>query len=163
MTAALWILAVLLVVAGLAGIVLPALPGIVLVWAGLLVGAWADGFQRAGWGVIAACTLIMLFALLADLLAGVLGARRLKAHWLALLGAAIGTVAGLATGLIGLVFLPLAGAVAGEWIARHREPGSALRAARVGLATWLGMLVGTAVKIACAFLMIGLFAASLWL
>jgi uncharacterized protein YqgC (DUF456 family) len=158
---ALWLLAGLLILIGLAGIVLPALPGVVLVWAGILVGAWADGFVRVGWGVLAACTALMLLALLIDLLAGMLGARRLNAHWLALLGAGVGTLLGLFTGLIGLIFMPLLGAIAGEWIARHQEPGIARRAAQVGLATWLGMLVGTAAKIGMAFLMLGLFAAAL--
>jgi len=77
----------LMILLGLAGIVLPALPGVVLVWAGILVGAWADGFVHVGWGILAACTALMLFALLVDLLAGVLGAKRLNAHWLALVGA----------------------------------------------------------------------------
>ncbi|MCK7593136.1 DUF456 domain-containing protein [Pseudomarimonas salicorniae] len=150
-----------MVLLGIAGIVLPALPGVALVWAGLLVGAWADGFTHVGWGVLAVCTALMLFALLVDLVAGVLGAKRLDAHWLALVGAGVGTVLGLFTGLIGLIFMPLLGAITGEWIARHREPGIARRAARVGVATWIGMLVGTAVKIACAFMMLGLFAAAM--
>lgn len=163
MEIALWILAGLLVLIGLAGIVLPALPGIALVWAGILVGAWADGFERVGAGILAVCTALMLLAMLVDLLAGMLGAKRLNAHWLALAGAAVGTVLGLFTGLIGLIFMPLVGAIAGEWIARHQEPDIARRAAQVGLATWLGMLIGTAVKISMAFLMLGLFAAALWL
>ena len=163
MDIALWILAALMILLGLAGIVLPALPGVVLVWAGILVGAWADGFVSVGWGVLAACTALMLFALLVDLLAGVLGAKRLNAHWLALLGAGIGTVLGLLTGLLGLLFMPLLGAIAGEWFARRDDPEIARRATQVGLATWIGMLVGTAVKIAMAFLMLGLFAAALLL
>ena len=161
MDIALWILAVLMILIGLAGIVLPALPGVVLVWTGILIGAWADDFTRVGWGVLAACTVLMLLALLIDLLAGMLGARRLKAHWLALAGAGVGTVLGLFTGLVGLIFMPLAGAIAAEWIARHQEPDIARRAAQFGIATWVGMLVGTAVKIAMAFLMLGLFIAAL--
>jgi uncharacterized protein YqgC (DUF456 family) len=158
---ALWVLAGVLILVGLAGIVLPALPGVVLVWAGILVGAWADDFTRVGWGVLAACTGLMLLAMLVDLLAGILGARRLNAHWLALVGAGVGTLLGLFTGLIGLIFMPLLGAIAGEWAARYREPDIARRAAKVGLATWIGMLVGTAVKISMAFLMLGLFTAAL--
>lgn len=161
MDIALWTLSVLMILIGLVGIVLPALPGVVLVWAGILLGAWIDGFSRVGWGVMAACTALMLLALLIDLVAGMLGARRLNAHWLALVGAGVGTLLGLFSGLIGLLFMPLLGAIAGEWIARHREPDIALRATQVGLATWVGMLVGTAVKIATAFLMLGLFVAAL--
>lgn len=157
----LWVLAGLLILLGIAGIVLPALPGVVLIWAGILLGAWADDFSRVGWGVLTACTILMLLAVLIDLLAGVLGARRLKAHWLALFGAGVGTVLGLFSGLLGLIFMPLLGAIAGEWIARHKEPNIARQAAKVGVATWIGMLVGTALKIALAFLMLGVFAAAL--
>lgn len=163
MDAALWVLAALMILIGLAGIVLPALPGVVLVWGGILVAAFADGFLNVGWGVLAVCTALMLIALLVDLVAGVLGAKRLNAHWLALVGAGIGTVLGLFTGLIGLLFMPLLGAIAGEWIARRDDPEIARRATQVGIATWIGMLVGTAVKIAMAFLMLGVFAAALLL
>ena len=48
MTIILWTLAILLVVIGFVGIVLPALPGHVLIFAGLLLAAWADGFDRVG-------------------------------------------------------------------------------------------------------------------
>src|SRR5260370_14786943 len=46
--APLWLLAGLLVAAGLVGAVLPLLPGAPLVFLGLLLGAWIDGFQRVG-------------------------------------------------------------------------------------------------------------------
>jgi hypothetical protein len=58
---------------------------------------------------------------------------------------------------VGLVFMPLVGAAIGEFIA-HRD---ALRAGKVGVATWLGLLVGTAIKIAVAFTMIGVFVAAI--
>ena len=48
MNALYWTAAVLLIVAGLAGTVLPALPGPPLVFAGLLLGAWIDGFNKVG-------------------------------------------------------------------------------------------------------------------
>ena len=72
-------------------------------------------------------------------------------------GAAIGTVAGVFTGLVGLIFMPLVGAAIGEYLAQR----NALRAGRVGVATWLGMLAGTAAKVAIVFLMVGIFVASL--
>ena len=68
-------------------------------------------------------------------------------------GAAIGTLAGLFFGLPGLILGPFAGAVLGELTA-HRDVG---RASRVGIAAWVGFLVGTVVKIAVAFAMVGIF------
>ncbi|MGI9590211.1 MAG: DUF456 domain-containing protein, partial [Myxococcota bacterium] len=47
-TVALWLVAALLVAIGIAGTVLPGLPGAVLVFAGLLLAAWADGFAHVG-------------------------------------------------------------------------------------------------------------------
>ena len=53
--------------------------------------------------------------------------------------------------------MPLVGAAIGEFVAQR----DALRAGKVGLATWLGLLLGTIVKIAIAFTMVGLFVAAL--
>jgi uncharacterized protein YqgC (DUF456 family) len=148
-----WTLAIVLMGLGVLGTVLPALPGTILVLAGVVVGAWIDGFARvSGWtvGVIA---LLAIVAWVTDYVAALLGARKAGASPLALAGAAIGTVLGIFTGLIGLLFMPLAGAMAGEYWARR----DANRATRVGLATWIGLLVGTVVKVVLAFMMIGIF------
>ncbi len=157
MTIALWVLAVLLIVAGVVGTVLPALPGVILVFAGVALGAWIDGFARISGWTVGALGVLTLIAWLIDFVAGYYGAKRVGASAQALAGAAIGTVAGVFTGLVGLVFMPLAGAAIGEFLARR----DALRAGRVGLATWVGMALGTAAKVAIVFLMIGIFLAAL--
>jgi uncharacterized protein YqgC (DUF456 family) len=82
-----------------------------------------------------------------------LGAQRVGASRQAVIGALIGTVAGVFTGLVGVLFLPLVGAAVGEFIAVRDVP----RAGTVGVATWIGMIVGIAVKLALSFMMIGLF------
>jgi uncharacterized protein YqgC (DUF456 family) len=92
-----------------------------------------------------------------DYFAAAAGAKRAGASKHAIVGAAIGTVAGVFTGLIGLIFMPLAGAAIGEYLAQK----DALRAGRVGLATWLGMVVGPVAKVAIVFVMIGIFVAAL--
>lgn len=157
MTVALWVLAVLLIVAGVAGTVLPALPGAILVFAGVALGAWIDDFARvSGWtvGVLGALTLV---AWAIDYVAAAAGAKRVGASGHAIVGAAIGTVAGIFTGLVGLIFMPLVGAAIGELVARR----DLVRAGKVGVATWLGMLVGTIAKVAIAFAMVGIFVAAL--
>jgi hypothetical protein len=156
-TIALWILAVVLIVAGVVGTVLPALPGAILVFAGVALAAWIDDFTRiSGWtlGVLGVLTVI---AWLTDFVAAAAGAKKVGASKYAIIGAAIGTVAGVFTGLVGLIFMPLAGAAIGEYLAQQ----DALRAGRVGIATWLGMLAGTVVKVAVVFLMVGIFVAAL--
>lgn len=152
-----WIATALLMAIGLAGTVLPALPGTVFIMAGALLGAWIDGFQRVGVGTVAVIAVLGLLAMLLDFVAGLLGAKRVGASRHALAGAAIGTVAGLFLGLVGVLFLPFVGAVIGEWIARRSRD----RAVRVGAATWLGIMAGMAAKVVLGFVMIGVFVAAL--
>ena len=57
-----WVLAVLVVIAGLAGTIVPALPGVPLVFAGLLIGAWADQFATVGWATIGLLAVLALIA-----------------------------------------------------------------------------------------------------
>lgn len=159
MTTLLWILAVAMIVVGVAGTVLPALPGAVLVFGGIALAAWIDGFTEiSGWtvGVVAVLT-VLAFA--ADYVAALLGAKRAGASRLAIAGAAIGTIAGVFTGFVGLLFMPLLGAAIGEYVADR----DVMRAGKVGVATWIGLLLGTAVKVALVFTMVGIFFAALLL
>lgn len=153
MTGLLWILAVVCIVAGVAGTVLPALPGAPLVFVGLLLAAWADGFQKVGWFPLVLVGLLTLATLAVDLLATSLGAKRVGASWLALAGAAVGTVVGIFLGLPGLILGPFVGAFAGEYLARRNWR----QAGKVGFGTWLGLVLGTAAKIALVFTMLGIF------
>lgn len=157
MTELLWILAVILVIVGLVGTVLPALPGVPLIFIGVLVAAWAENFQRISGLTIAILAVLTVVGVVVDYVAASMSARRAGASRAGIIGAALGTVAGIVTGLWGLLFMPLVGAAVGEFIS-HRD---ALRAGRVGVATWVGLLVGTAVKLAVAFTMIGVFVAAI--
>lgn len=152
-----WGASVVLIAAGVAGTVLPVLPGTLLVLAGVVLGAWIDDFTRVGAVVIAVEALLAALAWLLDYVAGLLGARRVGASPQALAGAAIGTVAGIFAGVVGVLFLPLVGAAAGEYMARRNE----WRALHVGVATWVGMMLGLVAKIVITFVMIGLFVAAL--
>ena len=157
MNAALWIVAVLMIVVGVVGTVMPALPGAVLVLGGIALAAWIDGFAKiSGWTVGAAAMLTAL-AFVTDYVAAAMGAKKAGASMLAIVGAAIGTVAGVFTGFVGLLFMPLAGAALGELIAQR----DLRRAGKVGVATWLGLLIGTAVKVAIVFAMVGMFIVAL--
>jgi uncharacterized protein len=149
----LWILGVALVVIGLAGIVFPALPGTVLIFLGLVVVASADGFVRVGPWTLALIGIIGAASYAVDFVAGAFGANRIGASRRAIFGAAFGTLLGLPLGIFGVIFGPLIGALVGEWSA-HRDWR---RAGQVGMAAWIGFLVGTAVKIAMAFSMIAIF------
>lgn len=157
MTEALWILAIILVVVGLVGTLLPILPGIPLIFVGVLLAAWAEDFQRITGLTLAVLAALAVIGVVIDYVAAAMSAKRAGASRAGIIGAALGTVAGIVTGLWGLLFMPLVGAAIGEFIA-HRD---ALRAGKVGAATWMGLLVGTAVKLAVAFTMIGVFVAAI--
>ncbi len=148
-----YVLAAVLIFAGIAGAVLPAIPGIPLVFAGMLLAAWTDHFQHIGWITLTILGILSALAMLIDFLAGALGAKRIGASHLALFGAAVGTIVGLFFGLFGLLFGPFFGAVIGEIIA-----GSKLdKATAVGIGTWVGLLFGTLLKLALCFTMLGVF------
>lgn len=149
----LWALAGILVLVGLAGTILPALPGVPFVFGGLLIVAWLGDFQRIGWPTLTILAVLTAAAVLVDLLATLMGAKRVGASKLALLGAAIGSIVGIFFGLVGIFIFPFIGAVIGELIAR-KEMG---QAAKVGVATWLGLLFGALAKLALALTMIGVF------
>src|SRR5918999_1215588 len=134
MTILLWALATILVVVGLAGILLPALPGTALIFAGLLLAAWADGFSRVGAGTLVLLGVIAAASYGVDFVAAALGVKRLGASTRAMTGAALGALVGLFLGIPGLIVGPFIGAVLGE-LTVHRDVG---RAGRAGIAAWVG-------------------------
>ena len=158
MTAVLWVVATLLILVGLIGVVVPALPGTVLVFAGLWLAAWADGYARVGAGTLFVLGLLATASYAIDVAAAALGARTLGASRRAMTGAALGTLLGLFFGLAGLILGPFVGAVLGELSAKRDLIG----AGRAGLAAWIGFAIGTAVKVGLAFAMVGIFLAALY-
>jgi uncharacterized protein len=156
---ALWILAILLMVIGALGIVLPALPGVPLIFAGMVVAASIDDFQRIGWLTITVLGVLTVVGFVVDFAASALGAKRIGASTRAIWGAIIGTLIGLFFGIVGLIFGPFIGAVIGE-ITVHGRLGTA---GRIGVATWVGLLFGTLVKLAIAFSMLGIFLFAYWI
>jgi len=159
MTSLLWVAAVALIAIGVAGTILPAIPGVTLVFLGMLLGAWIDDFTRIPVWLVVIFAVLTAVAWAVDYFAAVAGAKRAGASKLAIAGAMIGTVAGIFTGFVGLIFMPLVGAAVGEFIAQR----DLRRAGTVGVATWLGLLVGTAIKVAIVFAMIGAFVLALLL
>jgi uncharacterized protein YqgC (DUF456 family) len=153
-TILLWVLAALLVLVGIAGTVLPALPGPALVLGGLVLAAWIDGFVHVGSGWIAILAVLTALTYAVDLAATAFGAKRVGASRRAIVGAALGTLVGLFFGLPGLLLGPFVGAVIAEYSVR-RKLGEAGRA---GLGAWLGIVLGVAAKLALVFSMLGIFA-----
>ena len=154
-----WILAILVVVAGLAGTIFPALPGIPLLFVGLFIIAWIQEFTVVGWTTVGILGVLTLIGWFVDLLAGALGARYLGASKRSFWGATIGALVGMFFGLPGIILGPFIGALLGE-LSGGRD---VLHSSRVGVGTWIGMVFATAAKLAIAFLMIGIVVFQIWL
>lgn len=152
-------LALIFVLVGLAGMVLPALPGVPLVFAGLLLAAWSDGFAHVGGFTILLLALLTLVAVLADLVASAFGTRLAGASGWAFTGAAVGAVVGLFFGIPGLILGPFLGALGAEWLVFQNFG----RAAKAGGGAAIGLLIGAAVKVAVVFTMFGVFALAWWI
>jgi uncharacterized protein YqgC (DUF456 family) len=148
-----YILAGALILFGLAGTILPALPGLPLVFAGMLLAAWADGFREIGVWTIVLLGVLTAVSVVVDIAATALGAKRVGAGKGAMLGAALGTLVGAFFALPGLILGPFLGAMIAELV-RGRELA---HASRIGFGTWVGLALGTALKIALAFAMLGIF------
>jgi len=147
------VIGALLVIVGFAGLLVPVVPGALLVFAGLFVAAWGDGFAHVGAVTLSILGAIALLALAADLVGSHLGARRVGASALALVGAAIGGVVGIFFGIPGIVLGPFVGAVAGELLVH----GKLLKAGQVGFGTTLGLLAAIVARIFLAVTMVGYF------
>jgi len=153
LTILLWILAAILIVTGLAGLLLPALPGAPLLLLGLVAAAWAEDFAYVGWGTLSVLCGLAILTYVVDFAAGAFGAKRFGASGRAVAGAVLGTLLGLLFGLPGVVFGPFVGAVAGELTVNRDLRG----AGKAGIGAALGLALGAAAKIALAFTMLGIF------
>jgi uncharacterized protein YqgC (DUF456 family) len=148
-----WAGVVTLIVAGLAGLVLPVIPGPPLLLGGFVLAAWAEQFQYVGLNTLIILGLLCLFAIILDFVAGALGAKRYGASKAAIWGALIGAVVGIVFGPIGILFGPFVGAVIGELINGRQLQ----QAGRAGFGASIGMLVGIVAKLVIGILMLALF------
>jgi uncharacterized protein YqgC (DUF456 family) len=153
-----YLIAAALVIVGLAGTVLPVIPGALLIFGGLFLAAWADGFTHVGWPTLTIIGTLAAASWIADFVASLLGAKRVGASPQALLGAAIGGGVGIFLGIPGLILGPFIGAVAGELLAR----GGLMKAGKVGVGTWIGLAVAAVLKVLLAFMMIAAFFIAFW-
>ncbi|MCH8498437.1 MAG: DUF456 domain-containing protein [Marinobacter sp.] len=154
LTLLLWLLAILLVLLGLAGSVLPLIPGVPLIFLGLVVAAWAEGFVHVGGWTLAALGILTLASLVVDFAATAVSTKRFGAGRAAIIGATLGLLIGLFLGLPGMILGPFIGAVGGHLLAQGTLPDSA----RAGVGAWVGLLLGTLAKLVIGILMVIVFA-----
>lgn len=150
----LWALGLILVIVGILGLALPALPGAPLLFLGLVLAAWAEDFQYVGTGGLIALGVLAVLTYLADIVAGIFGAKKFGASKTAMVGAGIGAIVGIFFGPLGILLGPFCGALIGE-LFQLKE----LRTASLsGIGATLGLLLGAIAKLVLAFMMLSLFA-----
>jgi len=154
----LYVAGAILILAGLGGAIVPALPGIPLIFGGIWLIAAVDGYRHVGMWWLLAIGSVGAVGLTLDLVAGALGAKSVGASHRAVWGALLGTLVGLFLGLPGLLLGPFLGAVLGEFSAGH----SVLRATHVGFSAWVGLIFGTIIKVVSSLSMVALFGAGWW-
>lgn len=148
----LYLLAAVLIVGGIAGAILPVLPGIPMIFGGIWLAAAVDEYRHLGWGWLVAIGAVGALGIAVDFVSASFGAKRIGASPRALWGAGAGTVVGMFFGIPGLIVGPFAGAMIGEL----SSGASVLRSTHVGVGTWVGMLLGTLAKVVLSFLMLGM-------
>ena len=158
MSVFLYVVAATLILVGLAGAVVPALPGIPLIFAGIWLVAGVDEYHHIGLWWLLSIALVGAIGLTMDLVAGALGTKRVGASRQAVWGALLGTVVGLFFGLSGLLLGPFFGAVLGELSAGS----GVLRSTHVGVSASIGLIFGAVVKLVASFTMVALFGAGWW-
>jgi uncharacterized protein len=149
----LWILGALLSFIGLAGLLLPVLPGAPLLFLGLFCAAWAENFRYVGLWTLLILAGMAGLTYLVEFFCSILGTRVYGGSRRAMAGAAIGGIVGFFFGIPGIVLGPFLGAVLGELsLQRTLE-----QASRAGFGTVVGMALGVAGKLAIGIAMVGLF------
>ncbi|MDI7247871.1 MAG: DUF456 domain-containing protein [Bacillota bacterium] len=151
------ILAILLFILGLAGTVLPVLPGAPLIWLGMLIYGLFTRFADLSVGFYVWQGVAVAVTLLIDYAATAYGTKRYGGSSAAVYGSIAGLLIGpFILGPIGIVIGPFAGAFIGELVQARRGAEAAFRAA---FGTLIGVVGGTLLKLAVE---IGMIVGFLW-
>ena len=136
-------LAVILLIVGIVGSVLPVLPGPPLSWLGLLVLKFVPSLShRLSWSVIIAVGLLTLIVAILDNVLPIWSTKRIGGNKIVVWGAGIGFVAGFWFGPFGIILGPFVGALIAGLIS-----GSHIKAAlKHASGAFIGLLMGTVLK-----------------
>jgi uncharacterized protein YqgC (DUF456 family) len=160
-------IAYILIAIGLAGSVIPVLPGPMLIWFGAFVWAWGDDFARIGWGTLVVLGVLALVAWGSDIFLSTVMSRRAGASWKAIIGAIAGGLIGAtflsALPLLGTVLGAILGAIAGMWLVEYWDKGNT-RAATTAVQTYIASMIFAAIlELVIALVMVGIFATQAFL
>lgn len=153
-----YILVAALLIVGLAGSVLPFVPGTPLILAAALLHGLVTDFSPIGAGRLLLLAGLTALAFVLEYIASAVGVKKLGGSAWAIIGAVVGAVVGLFFGPPGLVIGPIIGAVAGELL-KSREVEHSLKA---GFGALIGIAAAILGRFALAFTMVALMLWWLW-
>lgn len=139
----------LLLLGGMAGSVLPVLPGPPLSYAGLVLMHFATSYHFSTTFLIIWLALVVVIQVL-DYVLSVWGTKKFGGSRAGVWGSVLGLIVGLSFGPLGIIFGPFAGALLAEML-NKRSFGESMRAAMGSL---VGFLLGTTLKLVASGLMI---------
>ena len=149
-------LALLVMLAGLIGSLLPVLPGTPLVLVAAVGHRLYFGAASVSNTILIMLVVLTLISMLFDFLAGMLGARKFGATWRGVTGAVIGGIIGLFFSLPGIILGPFLGAMLLEMLGGQEFK----KATRAGVGATVGLLLGIVGKVSVCVVMMILFATS---
>ena len=145
-------LGVCMIVVGVVCLALPLVPGVAIIFAGIVLVAWADDFTRIGPVMLGLLFVLTVVAMIADNVAGMFGAKRAGASGWGVFGAGVGALVGLPFGLPGVILGPAVGALTLEYM---KNPDLA-RAGKAGLGGLLGYVLAVIAKAVFGLTLVGL-------
>ncbi len=149
-----FIFSLLIMLAGLSGIILPIIPSTPLIWLGVFIYAIFDGFKSITWLLLLILAALTALSLVLDYFGGIIGAKKFGATRWGIIGSIIGSIGGfLGGGIIGLIIGPFIGAVLFE-ILFGKDYRTAFKS---GMGTIVGFLGGAISKLVIGVIMIGIF------
>ncbi len=150
----LFVVSILVMLVGLAGVIIPILPGIPLILGVAFVYDWIHGFEILGWQILVVLAILTISSFVLDWLAGAYGTKKMGGSFVGMVGSIVGMFIGLlAGGVIGLLIGAFVGAFVGELLnGKTRQ-----QALRAGFGSFVGSIAGGLLKFVIGATMIGLF------
>ena len=143
--------ALLCLLIGFAGCVLPVLPGPPAAWVALLLLKFTYWGASMSWNWIVVFAVVVLVVTLLDYWAPAWGVKKLGGTRAGVWGATAGLIVGLFFLPVGLVLGPFLGALLGEWL----NGASGKNSLKAALGAFAGFLFGTGLKlIACLWIVV---------
>lgn len=148
-----WTVPTILFLVGIAGIFVPGLPGVPIVFAGFLVGGVLDKFTNIKWWMVVVAAVLTVLSVVVDNIGTIIGVRKFKGSKWGVLGAIAGFIIGIIVGGWGVLVFPVLLAVVFEFAV----DGDFRRAAKSGVGVVTGFVFSVALNLIMAIFVIALF------